>query len=58
MAKMRMQTLGTVRRPENIIGNDESSGNCYAKACPLGSKSWVAMQLLRMLRPSTPKVQI
>lgn len=24
--------LGELYRPENIIGNDESSGNCYAKA--------------------------
>lgn len=24
--------LGDLYRPENIIGNDESSGNCYAKA--------------------------
>eukprot|EP00931_Biecheleriopsis_adriatica_P074781 TRINITY_DN4877_c0_g1_i2.p1 TRINITY_DN4877_c0_g1~~TRINITY_DN4877_c0_g1_i2.p1 ORF type:complete len:537 (-),score=86.17 TRINITY_DN4877_c0_g1_i2:371-1954(-) len=26
------QTMGQLYRPENIIGNDESSGNCYAKA--------------------------
>mmetsp|Transcript_8918 Transcript_8918/g.23912 ORF Transcript_8918/g.23912 Transcript_8918/m.23912 type:complete len:547 (-) Transcript_8918:28-1668(-) len=32
LAQLAGDTLGELYRPENIIGNDEGSGNCYAKA--------------------------
>ena len=28
----RSDSLGSLYRPDNVIGNDEGSGNCYAKA--------------------------
>mmetsp|Transcript_9241 Transcript_9241/g.20642 ORF Transcript_9241/g.20642 Transcript_9241/m.20642 type:complete len:511 (+) Transcript_9241:60-1592(+) len=32
LAQITQNPLGDLYRPENIIGNDEGSGNCYAKA--------------------------
>eukprot|EP00929_Paragymnodinium_shiwhaense_P078548 TRINITY_DN40734_c0_g1_i1.p1 TRINITY_DN40734_c0_g1~~TRINITY_DN40734_c0_g1_i1.p1 ORF type:complete len:530 (-),score=86.26 TRINITY_DN40734_c0_g1_i1:76-1665(-) len=32
LAQIAGEPLGELYRPENIIGNDEGSGNCYAKA--------------------------
>jgi len=32
LEQITSQDLGRLYRPENIIGNDEGSGNCYAKA--------------------------
>eukprot|EP00971_Amphidinium_carterae_P268973 5336185-Amphidinium_carterae.1 len=32
LAQISQSQLGDLYRPENVIGNDEGSGNCYAKA--------------------------